>query len=241
MSAPLSEQEMLAVWEAGQGRHPIERAVLLAMIAAPQRTWDEVYALPLGERDSLLMDLRARLFGETVGMTTPCPACGEGLEIRVALSDLGHRRPEERIPAAPFELVVDGRSFAVRPPASRDLAAIVGLSDPREARARLVSSCVRAMDPGDLSDEHVAAVAAAMLAADPQAEVVTPLRCPACAHESQLLFDSGAFLWEELEDVALHLLLDVGTLARAYHWSEADILALSPTRRTFYLEMATST
>ena len=46
-----------------------------------------------------------------------------------------------------------------------------------------------------------------------------------------------SFLWTEIEAWAWRMLSDVHTLARAYGWGERDILALSPTRRQFYLEM----
>jgi hypothetical protein len=37
-------------------------------------------------------------------------------------------------------------------------------------------------------------------------------------------------------DQARRLMAEVAVLARAYHWSEGDILALPPGRRRFYLE-----
>ena len=40
-----------------------------------------------------------------------------------------------------------------------------------------------------------------------------------------------------MEGRAKRLLMDVHLLARAYGWSEAEVLALSPARRRFYLEM----
>ena len=43
--------------------------------------------------------------------------------------------------------------------------------------------------------------------------------------------------WAELDAWARRLLLDVHTLARAYGWSERDILQLTETRRQFYLNL----
>ncbi len=51
--------------------------------------------------------------------------------------------------------------------------------------------------------------------------------------------DIASFLWKALHAWAKLMLGDVHELARAYGWTEADILALpSPTRRQIYLELA---
>ena len=63
------------------------------------------------------------------------------------------------------------------------------------------------------------------------------LNCPTCGNQWQLFFDIAAFLWLKIEMQARRLLREVHTLARAYGWREADILALSPWRRQAYLEM----
>jgi len=83
-----------------------------------------------------------------------------------------------------------------------------------------------------------AAIIDSMLHADPQAEVHLALSCPACAHQWQSLFDIVSFFWGELEAWARRLLYDVHTLASAYGWCEADILAMSAWRREQYLNMA---
>lgn len=76
-----------------------------------------------------------------------------------------------------------------------------------------------------------------MLECDPQAEVLLQLTCPSCQREWMITFDIVSFLWIEIHAHAKRLLQEVHTVARAYGWHEADILALSPVRRQFYLEM----
>ncbi len=75
-----------------------------------------------------------------------------------------------------------------------------------------------------------------MAAADPFAELLVTLTCPACSHEWSAVLDPVEFVWERLERWARHLGDDVHVLASAYGWSEADILALTPQRRRLYLE-----
>ena len=49
--------------------------------------------------------------------------------------------------------------------------------------------------------------------------------------------NAGDVLWSELQSRAERLLLDVDALARAYGWTEPEILALSSTRRAAYLQL----
>lgn len=74
--------------------------------------------------------------------------------------------------------------------------------------------------------------------ADPQANLQFDLVCAECGYAWSETFDIGGFFWTELEDLAIRTLQDVHTLASAYGWSEEQILALSPVRRTLYLSMA---
>jgi hypothetical protein len=73
--------------------------------------------------------------------------------------------------------------------------------------------------------------------ADPQAEVQLALACPACRHQWQVSFDIVSYFWSEINARSQRLLWEVHALASAYGWREADILAISPQRRQFYLEM----
>ena len=61
--------------------------------------------------------------------------------------------------------------------------------------------------------------------------------CPACTFTWSEPFDIVTFFWAEIDAWARRLLADVHVLASSYGWSERDILALSPVRRQYYLEM----
>ena len=72
---------------------------------------------------------------------------------------------------------------------------------------------------------------------DPQADVTLALTCPACSHRWEAIFDVLTFFWTEIQAWAQRVLREVHVLASAYGSREADILALSPSRRQAYLEM----
>ena len=66
------------------------------------------------------------------------------------------------------------------------------------------------------------------------------LECSACGRRWQVVLDIESFLWTKFGGLARRLLREVHALARAYGWREPDILAMSATRRHYYLEMAGS-
>jgi hypothetical protein len=53
-------QDILAVWEAGQDQHPVDRALTVLEHGFPDLTRKRSASLPLGQRDRLLLALRAR-------------------------------------------------------------------------------------------------------------------------------------------------------------------------------------
>jgi len=74
--------------------------------------------------------------------------------------------------------------------------------------------------------------------ADPLAEVLVDVVCPACDTEFVADLDVGAFVWAEVHGRAQRLLHEVDVLARAYGWTETEVLALGDRRREAYLTLA---
>lgn len=237
----VGQPELLAVWERGRPLAPPQRALLLLQVAAP-----ELAAAPercsVGQRDAALMALRGRLFGQRVTSVADCPSCAARVELGFELDDLRAEPPGD--PAAPFELAHAGYRVVARAPCAADLIGLAPHGPPAARRQALLRQCVlqahrgRArVDPAELPEPLVARIAARMAEADPQADLRLALRCAACGHTWEALFDIVAFLWRELDAWARRTLFDIHTLARAYGWGEAEILALSPARRALYLEL----
>ncbi|MEQ8961015.1 MAG: phage baseplate protein, partial [Coleofasciculus sp. C2-GNP5-27] len=149
-------------------------------------------------------------------------------------------------PEYPEELSVNSGEWDVRfrLPNSSDLLAIAAYSDPTVAQQVLLKSCLLSVgEQGEVRSVNqlpasaIEAVVAKMAEADPQADVQLALSCPACAHQWQSAFDIVSFFWSEIDAWAKRTLWEVHTLAYAYSWREADILAMSFRRRKLYLEM----
>jgi hypothetical protein len=229
---PPSVEALLAVWERGRHCHPVDRAVLLHSLAAPEAEPDSLPDEPVGRRNAALLQLRVATFGNRLRGLVDCPQCGTRLECELdAATLLG-------LPPGNHRMVqVDGLVF--RQPTTRDLAAIVAADRPAVGALRLLQHCVVPLGEhlGDSLLEGLRdRVEAALEQADPWANLAFDLRCDVCGQAWSSSFDIAGFLWEEVEAYAERVLDDVHRLARAYGWSEDAILALSDARRDAYLE-----
>jgi hypothetical protein len=240
----LTPERLLDVWERGQGHGPTVRALALLSVAEPEAAWEDLGALPLGERDRRLLALREETLGRAIDGVARCPACNEPLDVALDAREL--RSGAEPAPL-PRRVSRDGVELRFRPVNSHDLLAAERCAGVEEARRLLAGRCLLEARRGDLpvaeadlSEEDLQALASGLAEADPGAELLLELRCPACGHAWDELLDPASFFWAELDVQARRLLREVHALASAYGWREADVLALSPRRRRLYLEMVSA-
>lgn len=238
---PLTAGATLAAWEAGANQHPLDRALTLLHAAEPGASRGELAALPVGERDARLLRLRAATLGPELAAFTACPRCGERLETAFDTTPL----LAESAPDEPLEARGGGARMRFRLPDSRDLAAAAGGGSVERARRTLAERCVleafrddgSAVAAAELPDRAYEALSEAMGRAAPAADVTLALQCPECGHGWEAALDVGPVFWAEVAARARVLLREVHTLAAAYHWAEAEILAMTPARRGAYLRM----
>jgi hypothetical protein len=105
---------------------------------------------------------------------------------------------------------------------------------------RLMISCSYHGEPVsacDLPEATLELVEDRLGAADPQGDIQLNLACVACEKHNRTLFDIASFLWNELDVWAIRMLREIHELARAYGWSEREIVTMSSWRRRCYLEM----
>lgn len=238
----LSARDLLLLWEQAERRSPVERARVLVAAACPELTEDELAALPLGRREAHLLALHRETFGPVLDLVVDCPDCGEALETALPIADLLAGAAGE--PASPLEIEEGGLSLRFRLLDATDVVAAAGAADAEAARRLLARRAVlaarrdgRAISADDLTEAETALLSRRLAAADPLAEVLLDLACPGCGHAWQAPLDAAECLWTEIDGAARRLLYEVHALARAYHWREADILALSARRRRRYLEI----
>jgi hypothetical protein len=234
----LSDADILGIFEEGRELQPVDRGLLLLARGHPEIPPDELVALTVGRRDARLLRLRAGYFGDRLEGCAECPRCETRLELEVSCGELLEGTTSEPGPA---HWRVGTVELTLRAPDSRDLAAIATSLSVDDARALLLERCVKGdVEVARLSETDRIALAEAIGAADPHAEKLLALSCPSCGHQWQILFDIVSYLWNEIATEARRVLREVDVLARAYGWSEAEILNLSVARRHLYLEMALS-
>lgn len=229
----LRATDLLATWESGLAAGPVHRALLLHALVG-----DGSVEVTVGDRDRQLFALRRSLFGERLNGRLSCPGCSTEQEFDFDVANV--LRTKSTMDGPQW---IDAGEWRVllRLPTSDDLLAAAG--DPGEARNVLLSRCVLAVERhGRPVDAEVPAevqnrLAAAAAEADPAADVRVTMSCVECGQCNTATVDIGSYLWAELDTWARSLLLDVHVLASAYGWTEPDVLALSPTRRRYYLEL----
>lgn len=209
--------------------------------------------LTIGDRERLLLSLYAATFGEPLEAVVPCRTadCGSLLEFAFDVADvLSAPQPSED--DTPFELTVraGGRRLRVRcrlpTGGDQEIVAALATREAADAADRLLRRCICAVaDSGGAAAEPDAALLAALRGPleqaiadlDPDAELRLYGVCPSCGAEVRALLDAGRFLADEIWRSGA-IFAEVDRLARAYHWSEAEILALPVSRRRRYLGLA---
>lgn len=214
----------------------------LGSLARPDRC--ALRALTVGDRDALLLRLHEISFGGSIQCEARCPAegCNEKLELTLPVKQL-------LLPAYPnasldHELCVTNTAGAqtlvrFRLPTGEDheAAAALAKTDVAAAVATLLRRCVLSADAPDLSPAVVAALSERMAELDPQAELLLNASCPGCSRNFRARFDVASVLRQRLEERTQALYREVHLLAFHYHWTERDILAMSPRARQRYLRL----
>ena len=220
---------------AGRGS-PLERALAIA-----EQSGDDAPGLreaPLGRLNATLIGFHAVLVGPHLEAVASCPSCLAVVEFEIDADELRALAPD----AAETGVFStdDGHLVHWRAPTAADLEAVADERDPASA---LLTRCARAtldeapVDVADLPAGLVERIEAELAAADPLAEVSVALTCPDCATAFAADLDPAAFVWTEIETRARRVLIEVDALARAYGWTESEVLALPEARRQAYLEI----
>lgn len=240
----LTAKDLLAAWERGLSQTSARRMITLLAEVFPELGAEQLWSLPVGQRDALILTARERLFGRQLVSLTHCPACSQTLEFELDAAAI--KVPDITPPSKNLNCASDGYQLRFRLPTSRDLALAENQPNPDAAYRLLLMQCVldarrgkRAYPAQELPSAVLVALEEAMAAVDPQANTQLDLSCPGCSHHWLASFDIASFLWRELNAWALRMIGEVHQLASRYGWCEADILAMTPTRRRLYLEQLT--
>ena len=244
MSQALTDAQLLTIWERGLALGPTERALLTLAVAHPDCDVDALRALPVGRRDAQLLELRVATFGPAMRCCVTCPRCRGSSEFDLDVSTLCTGV------SCSCDVVNDefeGSHVRARLPTSADLCAIERLGDPQAGEALLWERCIEIRDQAGQRlaaasiDSRLRARIETMLdECDPLLDLGFQVVCAECSLQWIAPCDAPHVLWLDLARSARELLMQVDALARAYGWTEEQILGLSPGRRQLYLAMVES-
>jgi hypothetical protein len=243
-------EALLTAWE--QTRELPEQEAVLALLALgwPGRNIDEFANLPLGERNALVLELRAATLGRRMDGFVNCPECGAHLEIVLDAGELAIGIRAQH-PPLPNEIA----GYTMRAANTLDLLTASAAEDQEQARAILLA---RTMDVAkavlDQADElDAGARSREWLQSQPvpvvdlllerfhqmneSAEIRVQFHCAVCRNHAFVDMDIARFFLREIASAARRLMADIHELGRAYGWSEQSIAGMSATRRAAYLEI----
>ena len=203
----------------------------------------QLMQLTTGDRERLVLAVCARLLGPEADLVVPCPACRDLCEVPVHFADIIALRPSTLDDHCTLEASDGTWTARICPPTGHDLETVS--TGGAGAERQLLANCLSELcDPAgqkvareNLPQECEAQLAEALAALDPLAECRIGIDCPHCAARFDTLLDGFTLLRTAIGD-SNSLYGDIYRMARAYHWSEADILALPLRQRRHYLAIA---
>lgn len=238
---PLTTSELLEVWEKGLHQTLLEKTMCLLVKACSGDDPDQLGHLSIGDRDARLLQLREWTFGSQLHNMTKCPHCNEMVEWQSDTKNLYLQPPSHNFSVRTFEIEKDAFHIRFRLPDSVDI--LKAISN-KEATKTIIGNCVLEINSkdgagsiDDLNEDVWMELSERMAKEDPQANITINLSCPACSNTWNAIFDIVSFFWAEINNWAKRIMQEVCLLARAFGWSERDILNMGSYRRQLYIQM----
>jgi hypothetical protein len=228
----LSGERILTAWERGLASREPWRALALLQAAMPEREMNELAALPLAERNALLLRLHAMTFGRRVEGFATCAECGQQLEFEMDAEEMARalRSPE------PETWLEAGKQMRMRPADTSDVATSMEAANEEDARILLLARTL-GLENADLVPADRPDWVDRFDRLNATAEIRCVLPCAHCGARPTFDFDAAAFVWREIQVAARRLMAEIHRLASAYGWSEKVVARMSAMRRAAYLEM----
>ena len=225
----------------------IDKSIILLDLANPELEPEDIEMLSIGRRDSMLFELRKRMFGSRLINTAYCPKCNEQIEwendikdLNILDSDVGKLQNE-------YSTTIDNFNILFRLPNTSDFLNSQGRDVVHVDSHKIIRSCITKVKKGsddynisDLPDNILNAIEDQIEKEDSLADIRMLLTCPNCSNQWQASFDIVSYLWAEINSWAKNTLQEVAFLAGSFGWSEQEVLSMSPKRRQMYLEMLIS-
>ena len=246
---PMTGAVELAVGEAGAAQSSLPARVTAALAASLEIVGglpplpEVVTGLSVADRQFLMLELAVRLAPGETWLTAWCGTCRERFDFAVDYRCLPVKEAGAGYPFA--EVRTSRGPCRFRVPTGTDQEIVADLDDDEAVRC-LLACCLVAHD-GRMADgrssreivnsfsrDDFEAIDAAFESVAPEVAVSVQAACPACGALHMIPVDPYRAL-SGLQGE--NLLQEIHAIASAYHWGEAEILALPLDRRRRYLEL----
>lgn len=192
--------------------------------------------LSTGDRQFIMAELARHFAAGPFWKTVICTGCEGPYDIAIDLDRLPVTPAGDGYPRT--TATISSGEIEVRVPTGADQAAVASIEDEMEAVATLAQLCIVTPDRALAADPEtraadLAAIDDALQAVAPQVATSVSSRCPDCGTANDTAFDTTALFAASVTNP----FPEVHAIAMAYHWSEAEILALSRDRRRTYLAL----
>lgn len=224
---PRGDDELLVLESAGSAAQTM-LALATRLATAEDGSALDWPALPAVDLGAAALLVREAWLGGTIRTEALCPSaeCAEPIDVSFGIAAyLDYHRPRSfrgAVEDGSGWFALTGADVRFRIPLIADLV------------GGTVADCVC---PAGLSPAAARRVDRALEAVAPRLDGDLTGACPACGRSVELRFEPISYVIEELRDASSGLFAQVHELARAYHWSEAAILALDRTRRRGYVSL----
>ena len=134
---PLAGESLLAAWERSAPEHDLDRALTMIATALPDADREQLGALPIAERNALLLRLHELTFGPLLSVFGVCATCGAQFEFAVPTAGLAGQSPVGQVAWRE-----KGRHYRLRAVTTDDLLATLSVPETGAAEDLLLARCL---------------------------------------------------------------------------------------------------
>jgi len=229
-------------------RHELEMQILECCISNREGTKLDrsfFWNLEIGKRTEYLLTLTSLSNSSKINVNLRCSnlECQQQMEITIPLLEI--TRLQQQSENQKTEIAIATEKLSLRKPTGNDQKLWLEQHFPDEGSATLamVQSLLVSEQPSTFKQVYsqekdwIEMLNQVMEEIDPLVNFNLQVNCPYCGSENLQDFDLGAWALQQLYGVQQQLIVTIHRLASHYHWSESEILAIPPGRRSCYLAL----
>ncbi len=133
----------------------------------------------------------------------------------------------------------DGRRLTIRRPTGADQLSWLqeAFADKAAATRAMIETLIVGEPKAAPTDDWIALIEETLHRHDPFVQFNMTIHCAECRKHSPVSCDLAELVLRQLQATQARLIAEVHELARHYHWSESEIVAIPPWRRARYLSL----